>query len=233
MYLLQFAENNEKRKHRSVFMKNPKIIYHISWVFALVSLVCIGFSSWNITNQIGGQSLTGSIKADNVINSSEYIDFDTSADADDTPDGLEVFDYCADGFIVQNTISKTATLKAHYVIKLNNCKTTFKDYTSLKVVITLRGTNGGNAMSIFTKLAGTTVNASMLNNGSISADGVSNKDPELYTYTINFSNILSSDLTEYRFSVIYTFNVENFNSFYQQINNNPVFHTSAKITGVN
>ncbi|MBR6773245.1 MAG: hypothetical protein IKM16_01125, partial [Clostridia bacterium] len=61
-------------------MKNPKIIYHISWVFALVSLVCIGFSSWNITNQIAGQSLTGSIKADNVVQSTVYINFDKSAD---------------------------------------------------------------------------------------------------------------------------------------------------------
>ncbi|MBQ7224143.1 MAG: hypothetical protein IJX06_01135 [Clostridia bacterium] len=214
-------------------MKRLGYKYHLVSIMMIISLICIGFSSWNITNQIGGQSLTGSIKADNVINSSEYIDFDTSADADDTKDGLEIFDYCADGFIVQNTISKTATLKAHYVIKLDYCKTTFKDYTSLKVVITLRGTNGGNAMSIFTKLAGTTVNASIFNDGGISADGVSNKDPELYTYTINFSNILSSDLTEYRFSVIYTFNVENFSLFYAQINNNPEFFISARITGVN
>ena len=199
----------------------------------IISLICIGFSSWNITNQIGGQSLTGSIKADNVINSSEYIDFDTSADADDTPDGLEVFDYCADGFIVQNTISKTATLKAHYVIKLGNCKTTFKDYTSLKVVITLRGTNGGNAMSIFQNFAGTTVTAALSHDETITATGVSSKTTQIYTYTINFTDILLSNLAEYRFTVTYTFNVTNFTSFYAQINNDPVFHTSAKITGVN
>lgn len=214
-------------------MKRLGYKYHLVSIMMIISLICIGFSSWNITNQIGGQSLTGSIKADNVINSSEYIDFDTSADADDNPDGLEIFDYCADGFIVQNTISKTATLKAHYVIKLGNCKTTFKDYTSLKVVITLRGTNGGNAMSIFTGIEGTTVTAALSHANAVTVTGTPEKTAQLFTYTLNFADILTKELTEYKFTVTYTFNVQYFSSFYAQINNAPVFHTSAKITGVN
>ena len=215
-------------------MKNPKIIYHISWIFALVSLVCIGFSTWNITNQVvESQSLAGSIKADNVINSSEYINFDTSADADTTKDGMEVFDYCADGFIVENTISKTATLKAHFKIDLTHCKETFSDYASLQAVITLRGTNGGNAMAVFTGLTGTTVNASVQHSGEYVASGFSEKDTQLYTYSITFEDILDSELTEYTFSVVYTFNVEYYSSFYAQINDSPEFFIGARITGVN
>ena len=216
-------------------MKRLGYKYHLVSIMMIISLICIGFSSWNITNQIGGQSLTGSIKADNVINSSEYIDFDTSADADDNPDGLEIFDYCADGFIVQNTISKTATLKAHYVIKLDNCKTTFKDYTSLKVVITLRGTNGGNAMTFFDSqtVTGTSVKASVEHDETIAVTTFNDGKSEVYTYTLNFADILTKELTEYKFTVTYTFNVQYFSSFYAQINNEPLFHTSAKITGVN
>ena len=215
----------------------------------IISLICIGFSSWNITNQIGGQSLTGSIKADNVINSSEYIDFDLDAEphktengvlvpVDGNDDGLEIFDYCADGFIVQNTISKTATLKAHYVIKLGSCKTTFKDYTSLKVVITLRGTNGGNAMTFFDgqTVVGASVKGSVINyDESVSVTTTDDPQSQSYTFTINFQDILTIDnnLDTYKFTVLYTFRADYFSSFYAQINNEPLFHTSAKITGVN
>ena len=215
-------------------MKRLGYKYHLVSIMMIISLICIGFSTWNITNQVvESQLLAGSIKADNVINSSEYIDFDTSADADETKDGMEVFDYCADGFIVENTISKTATLKAHFKIDLTHCKETFSDYASLQAVITLRGTNGGNAMAVFTGLTGTTVNASILSDGAIATSGTSNKTSQLYTYTITFANILDSELTEYAFSVVYTFNVEYYSSFYTQINDSPEFFIGARITGVN
>ena len=225
----------EKRKHRSVFMKNPKIIYHISWVFALVSLVCIGFSSWNITNQIGGQSLTGSIKADNVVQSTVYISFDKSADVNDgNADGLEVFEYYEGGFIVDNVIRKVATLKAHYIINLNPCIETFgAEYDSLQAIITLRATSGQNSLNIFTGISGTTVNATLSQEGGIGTTETPQVSAQLYTYTINFNNILKSDLETYKFTITYTFDVQDFDAFYAVIGSEPIFHTSAKITGVN
>ena len=70
-------------------MKRLGYKYHLVSIMMIISLICIGFSTWNITNQVvESQLLAGSIKADNVINSSEYIDFDTSADADETKDGM-------------------------------------------------------------------------------------------------------------------------------------------------
>ena len=147
-----------------------------------------------------------------------------------------MFDYCADGFNVENTATNVGTLKVHYNINLANCKITFEDCASLQVVVTLRGTNGSNAMNIFTGIEGVRINASLSHENIVTATGVSDKKPQLYTFTITFKNILTSvtnDLGNYKFTVIYTFNVEEFSSFYAQIHPSPVFYTSAKITGVN
>ena len=139
---------------------------------------------------------------------------------------------------MQNTISKTATLKAHYVIDLTKSKVTFADYTSLRVVLTLRGVNGSEAMTFFDSqtVTGTSVRASVeREDEKISISTTSDGKSEVFTYTIDFNDILSSDFETYKFTVVYTFKVDYFSLFYPQIDSQepkPIFYTGAKITGI-
>ncbi|MBQ7223983.1 MAG: hypothetical protein IJX06_00270 [Clostridia bacterium] len=226
-------------------MKNPKIIYHISWVFALVSLVCIGFSSWNITNQIGGQSLTGSIKADNVINSSEYIRFNKNNTNDADKDGMDIFTYTDIGFVQDGKLSTAGYVTAYYYINAGTCRQLLRNSgdNAIKVECTLTGTNGSSPLSIFSSVSGVRM---------VTADAEIDI-PEMFLATISNEKTTSTD-TACTFSFVlrnmlnvgtsdtngvtisFKFEVPtgtNFtNNFYNKLGASPVFTFNTKISGV-
>lgn len=227
-------------------MKNPKIIYHISWVFALVSLVCIGFSSWNITNQIGGQSLTGSIKADSVINSSDYIVF--SENHGSAGCGMEVF-YYTDTHFVQNGQKSTAGyVTAYYYLSTTKCKEYLgvSGDNAIKVDCTLTGVNTTGALGIFSSISGRTVSAIEEVGSLITPTGdtftLGTTDQMLVstdtacTFSFILTDMLSAPNSERNLlTVSFKFEVPmggDFTNFYNELGTDPEFTFSTRISGV-
>ena len=218
-------------------MKNPKIIYHISWVFALVSLVCIGFSSWNITNQIAGQSLTGSIKADNVINSSDYMYFDTN-----NPMSCSL--HCDEGFVTDKyTISNYGIVRANYIIDVANCEETFSgDGDSLKVECTLTiKDNDGNSVNVFSNenivcaLYGEIDTIDFGSNVTVKNEAVSFSQSR-GTYIFVLKDMWEASTNFAEISVVFYLWVptgNNFEKFLTAVGGNPNFSVSTRICGVN
>ena len=209
----------------------------------IISLICIGFSSWNITNQIGGQSLTGSIKADNVINSSEYIDFVSGVTGSGTD--MECFTYTSTGFVQDGKLSTAGYITAYYYINAATCKQLLRNSgdNAIKVECTLTGTDGSNPLSIFSSVSGVR---------TVTADAEIDI-PEMFTATITNKKTTSTD-TVCTFSFVlenmlntnnsntngvtisFKFEVPtgtNFtNNFYNKLGTSPVFTFNTRISGV-
>ena len=230
-------------------MKNPKIIYHISWIFALVSLVCIGFSTWNITNQVvESQSLAGSIKADNVINSNDYIYFVSNVTP--TLTDMKCFSYTETSFVEDGKASTAGYVTAYYYINTTKCKEYLgaSGDNAIKVECTLTGTNGTDALTIFSSISGKrTISANEVVGSLITPTG------DTFTLGVTNQTIVSTD-TACTFSFVLTdmlnapnsdrnaltisfkFEVpigENFtNNFYSKLGTTPEFIFNMRISGV-
>ena len=201
----------------------------------IISLICIGFSSWNITNQIGGQSLTGSIKADNVINSSEYIDLGVN--------GVTSFEYCDIGFVDDGKLSSAGRVTAHYLLSSSNCKTLLSNSgeNAIKVECTIIGTNANGALNVFSTIPNV---RQVVGELGFSKDvfNVRITDEKMTvsqstaTYSFVIRDILDVGGGTISFPIVFKFEVlagENFkNNFYKYLGNNPTFTVQAKIVGI-
>ena len=222
-------------------MKNPKIIYHISWIFALVSLVCIGFSTWNITNQVvESQSLAGSIKADNVINSSEYIEFSSSHGYGT---GMECFYYTDTCFVQNDQMSTAGYVTAYYYLNTINCQELLKESknNAVKVECTLTATDGNNALEIFSSISGVrTISADVeVDKRMVNVDitnQTSTSTSTSYTHNFIIENLLNAGSTDVFLTISFKFEVPpgtNFtNNFYNKLGVSPVFTFNTRISGV-
>lgn len=232
-------------------MKNPKIIYHISWIFALVSLVCIGFSTWNITNQVvESQSLAGSIKADNVINSSEYIDFVSNITG--TGNDFDSFTYTDIGFVDDNNTPGTLSddrlvsagrITAHYKLRTGKCNELLKLYgdNALKVECTLVGTNESGALDIFTTIPNVRqvkgeVEYDVLQEEVRITDEKTVATQSTATYSFIISNISPTSTGDHTINISFKFEVTPgagfTNNFYNKLGLSPEFTFYMRISGV-
>ena len=91
-----------------------------------LTLISVGFSSWQITSGPVMESLNGSILASPVQTASDYITFDTTVGTNNT--GITMFEYNESfGFIGYGsnglpTESTAATITLNYQINVDNCR---------------------------------------------------------------------------------------------------------------
>ena len=113
--------------------KKPKIL--VAMLFMYVSLICVGFASWTISNNgsgSGSSSASASIIADDVINSSEIVNISD----------FTVFDYFKNGFVNNDGyITASGNITAKLTLMIDKCKTVFAGRDNLKVVVSLSRSN--------------------------------------------------------------------------------------------
>ena len=113
--------------------KKPKIL--VAMLFMYVSLICVGFASWTISNNgsgSGSSSASASIIADDVINSSEIVNISD----------FMVFDYFKNGFVNSDGyITASGNITAKLSLNIAKCKSLFAGKENLKVVVSLSRSN--------------------------------------------------------------------------------------------
>ena len=113
--------------------KKPKIL--AAMFFMYVSLICVGFASWTISNNglgSGSSSASASIIADDVINSREIVNISD----------FTVFDYFKNGFVNSDGyITASGNITAKLTLNIEKCKSMFAGKESLKVVVSLSRSN--------------------------------------------------------------------------------------------
>ena len=113
--------------------KKPKIL--ATMLFMYVSLICVGFASWTISNNgsgTGSSSASASIIADDVINSSEIVNISD----------FTVFDYFKNGFVNSDGyITASGNITAKLTLIIEKCKNMFAGKENLKVVVSLSRSN--------------------------------------------------------------------------------------------
>ena len=100
-----------------------------------VSLICVGFASWTISNNgsgSGSSSASASIIADDVINSSEIVNISD----------FTVFDYFKNGFVNNDGyITASGNITAKLTLNIKKCTEMFAGRDNLKVVVSLSRSN--------------------------------------------------------------------------------------------
>ena len=96
-----------------------------------VCLTSVGFSAWTITGTSPSVFISGSISADQVINSNDYIELDTTKGTN----GYEIFTFNSEGFITNSgtenaDMSATGEITAYYVIHGDKCLELFGNNTN-------------------------------------------------------------------------------------------------------
>lgn len=108
--------------------KKPKIL--AAMLFMYVSLICVGFASWTISNgSAANPSIDGSIVVDNVINTSDVLVMTKNS----------MFDYYNSGFVESDgTITLTGSIYLEYTLDINKCKDVFNEDNNLVIYVDLK-----------------------------------------------------------------------------------------------
>ena len=112
-------------------------------ILCLLSLVSIGFASWTITES-DEEIVYGSMHTDNVINSAEFIQLDTtrgelneelSSDSNKVYKGYTSFNYFEYGYLDENGVTtSTANINVYLKLDVKKCLNLFgNDSDSIKV----------------------------------------------------------------------------------------------------
>ena len=95
-------------------------------ILASLSLVSVGFSTWNISATIPiTNTVQGNLQADYVIKTDEYVYFDKDGNKE-TDDGIVLPYYSEDGFITKNSnniyeISEKGYIYLYFTINGSVC----------------------------------------------------------------------------------------------------------------
>ena len=105
----------------------------------LLSLVSFGFASWTITETTPDQELLGGMHTDNIINSAEFIQLDTTL-GDSANPGISCFKYQETGFLSEDGsyVTDTGYIYTYYVLDLEKCYNLFSsEFNSIVLTINL------------------------------------------------------------------------------------------------
>jgi len=103
-------------------------------ILMCVCLTSVGFSAWTITGTSPSVYVSGTVSADQVINSNDYIELDKTKGTN----GYEIFTFNSEGFIINSGTENaenttTGEIVAYYVIHGDKCIELFgNDTTSIK-----------------------------------------------------------------------------------------------------
>lgn len=107
-------------------------------ILCLLSLVSIGFASWTITES-DEEIVYGSMHTDNVINSAEFIQLDTTL-GDIANPGISCFKYQETGYLSEDGsyVTDTGYIYTYYVLDLEKCYNLFSsEFNSIVLTINL------------------------------------------------------------------------------------------------
>lgn len=203
-------------------MKSFKIKYILLTIFACLSLISVGFSSWIATNEISSDA-DGMIVIEDVMESNDYITCSS--------ENITKFSFFKTGFVSSDgSISTTGTIEANLVVKVSNCKLKFISSDTLEVNLVFENDN----FKLF-KEEGMSYTVSVYN-GSDSLSVVTTDNDTLCNSVFditNFNDITSEEMT---IKVIYTFNISDQTYFRDTvyptlIDDDFNFALSAKLTG--
>lgn len=209
--------------------KKPKIL--AAMLFMYVSLICVGFASWTISNgSSGNNSIDGSIVVDNVINTSDVLVMTNNT---------RMFDYYNSGFVENDgTITLTGSVFLEYTLDINECKTVFNDDTNLEIYVDLKHPSdalypNNTFLGFFddTKITSTATLTSNIENANINYN--------LGKSVITFSNFKTIQENSVTIGITITFTVnddENHTYFKNNVypflkNNDKCFAVTTKLTG--
>jgi hypothetical protein len=113
------ASSIEEGIAKELFMISKWKLELLAFLTSL-TLISVGFSSWQITS--GPVLLSGTIQTSPVQKASEYITFDTTVGTNNT--GITMFEYSGElGFIGSSATSYTqASVTLNYQINVDNCR---------------------------------------------------------------------------------------------------------------
>ena len=88
----------------------------------LLSLVSIGFASWTITEGPKEEQMLGSMMTDNIINSAEFIQLDTTKGDSENP-GISAFKFQENGYLSEDGsyVTDTGYIYTYYVLDVKKC----------------------------------------------------------------------------------------------------------------
>lgn len=190
-------------------------------VLCMLSLISIGFSSWNIT--LDAINVDANISVDNVVNSEDYIYLDTTKGDNNT--SISCFKYKNNGYLDNNgEISNTGYINAYFIIDLNKCKLLFSKSNSIYLSITLKYANDNpTILNIFEddrqELGYRTINHEVIidNNYDVTIGSISGIDNKQYILPITINDILTIEEQFISFQIKYSFFATAGNYFNEQI----------------
>ena len=209
--------------------KKPKIL--AAMLFMYVSLICVGFASWTISNgSSGNNSIDGSIVVDNVINTSDVLVMTNNT---------RMFDYYNSGFVENDgTITLTGSIFLEYTLDINECKTVFNDDTNLEIYVDLKHPldalyPNNTFLGFFgdIKITSTATLTSNIENANINY----NLGKSVITFS-NFKTIQDSSVT-IGITITFTVNDDENHTYFKNIvypflkNNDKCFVVTTKLTG--
>ena len=199
-------------------------------ILCLLSLVSIGFASWTITES-DEEIVYGSMHTDNVINSAEFIQLDTTKGDVNNP-GIKCFEYKEFGYLSEESsnITSTGYIYTYYILDLENCYKLFgSEYSSIELTINLQYADHVNTdLDLFTENVTEDGRHNITSTITCETDGftptISDIKPSVskqYGVTVSFDNILdnysSTSPSEIRFCVKYSLFATTGNYFYNTI----------------
>ena len=186
-----------------------------------VSLICVGFASWTISNNgsgSGSSSASASIIADDVINSSEIVNISD----------FTVFDYFKNGFVNNDGyITASGNITAKLTLNIEKCKSMFAGRDNLKVVVSLSRSNLLTLVGDYTKIS---VSATV---GGTAVTPTFELDTNTLLIAFTINNFASLTTAEYTIKYTFTILDKNYfiNSVFPELYTNDVdFTLSARVT---
>ena len=215
--------------------KKPKIL--AAMLFMYVSLICVGFASWTISNgSAANPSIDGSIVVDNVINTSDVLVMTSN----------KMFDYYNSGFVANDeenvgAITLTGSIYLEYTLDIGKCKDVFKEDTNLVIYVDLKHPSDIlNSNSTFEGFFSSDKNAPIQSKAALE----STVDLPDFNYATgksvitfnNFKNIQEKSVT-IKITITFTVNDDENHTYFKNNvypflkNNDKCFVVTTKLTG--
>ena len=221
----------------------------------LLSLVSFGFASWTISSELPDEEVLGLMHTDNIINSADFIQLDTTL-GDSANPGISCFKYQETGYLSEDGsyVSDTGYIYTYYVLDLEKCYNLFSsEFSSISLTINLGyASNVTTDLNLFKYKVNVNgyqdINAECL----VQTSGINyvlneleSSNEKQYSIQLKFVDILenytSSAEKEVRFTIKYSlfattgtyFNKEIFKYLYMDMVNVISFKADLYIAGTN
>ena len=174
-------------------MKHRRSNYFIITLLMCLSLVSVGFASWNVSRGVVTDTANPSVVTDIVVNSSDYVYLDTTKGTD----GITCFNYKNTGYLNSSgVVVDTGYIDTYYIINQKKCAEIFSGFNSVKLTIKLQyDSSTPSSTNIFASHNDSNGYRSISHNITTALGYTSNKidtTEVCYKIEIIFTNIISN-----------------------------------------